>query len=451
MNITQEKKDDLSAVLKIELDKADYMPAYEKALKNYRKNLNLPGFRQGHVPMGIVNKRFGKSLLADEINNVINTTLSEYIQEQKLDILGNPMPSEKTEDVGDWDNPDKFQFYYDLALAPEFDIKLDSKSKFEFHRVEVTDEMVEKEVQALARRHGAIADVEVSEENSLLLGAFVELDENDEIVEGGIMNTSSIALEFVSDADTKKKLVGLKADSHVVVDPHKVSSDNEDLGRMLNIDKAQAATVNTNYRFNVKEVKEMKGAALEPAFFDKVFGEGEVKTEDEFRARLKASIEENFKVDSQHLFKREVMKALERKLNLSLPDEFLKRWIKLSNEEPIADDELEKQYPEYARGLVWQLIQNKLIKELDVKVGADEVIEYTKSLVANNFKQYGMPAPPDEELTEYAKNALKNQDEMRKIYERLYDIKLMEKIKETATIKEVNMSFEKFAEFAEQA
>lgn len=450
MNITQENKNDLNAVLKIDIDKADYMPAFEKALKKYQKNLNLPGFRQGHVPMGIVKKRFGKALLAEEINGVINSTLTEYIQEQKLDVLGNPMPSEETEDVGDWDNPDGFEFHYDLGLAPAFEVKLDEKSKFELHQVEVSDEMVTKEVDALARRHGSVTDVEVSKENSLLLGAFVELNENDEIVEGGIMNTSSIALEFITDADTKKSLVGLKADTHIVVDPHKVSTGDEDLGRMLNIDKSQAATVNTNYRFNIKEVKEMQPAAMEPAFFDKVFGEGEVKTEEEFRARLKANIEESFKVDSQHLFKREVMKSLENKLKLSLPDEFLKRWIKLSNEEPIENEELEKQYPDYAKGLVWQLIQNKLVDELEVKVGADEVMDYTKMLVANNFKQYGMPAPGDEELTDYAKNALQNQDEMRKIHERLYDIKLMEKIKETASIKEVSLSYEKFVELAEQ-
>lgn len=450
MNITKEDKNDLSAVLRIDFEQADYMPAYEKALKNYRKQLNLPGFRQGHVPMGIVKKRFGKGLLADEINGMINNSLSEYIREQKLDVLGNPMPSEDVEDVGDWDNPDSFQFSYDLALAPQFEVKIDEKSEFEFYEVEVTDEMVNKEVEALTRRHGAVTDVEVSNENALLLGAFVELDENDEIVEGGKMNTSSISIEFVPDEKTKKKLIGLKADDHVVVDPHHVSSGNEDLARMLNIDKSEAAQVSNNYRFNVKEVKEMKPAALEPEFFDKVFGPGEVKTEEEFRARLKESIAQNFKGDSQQLFKREVMKKLEKSLNLSLPDDLLKRWIKLSNEEPIEDEELEQQYPEYARGLIWQLIQNKLIEGFGLKVEADEVIDYTKSIVANNFQQYGMPVPEDEQLDEYAKNALQNQDEMRKIYERLYDIKLMEKIKETAKIKEVKMSFEKFAEFAEQ-
>lgn len=450
MNITQEKKDDLNAVVQIDIEKSDYQPGYEKALKDYRQRVNLPGFRQGHVPMGIIRKRFGKSLLADEINQLINKTMREYIDEQKLDVLGSPMPSEDRKDEGDWDQPDGFKFYYDLALAPQFEVKISDKSKFDFHRVEVSDQMVDEQIESLTRRHGALSDIEVSEENDLLLGAFVELDENDEIREGGLMNTSSISIEFVKDEDTKKKLTGLKAGDYVVVDPRKVSSGDEDLAKMLGIEKTQVGAIDTNFRFNVKEVKRMQNAALNQELFDKLYGEGNITSEAELRERIKADMDKMFEADSDQLFKREVMKQLESKADINLPDDLLKRWIKLSNEKPIDDEQLEKEYPEYARGLKWQLIQNQLIKELEVKVEADDVLDYTKSIVAKNFSQYGMPVPEDEELTEYAKNALKNQEEVRKIYEQLYDIRLMEKIRETAKINEVSLPYDKFVEFAQQ-
>lgn len=450
MNITQEKKDELNAVVIIDVSKSDYQPLYEKALKDYRRRVNLPGFRQGHVPMGIIKKRFGKSLLAEEINQLVNNSIRNYIDEHKLDVLGSPIPSSDHKDEGNWDQPEDFQFFFDMAIAPKFEVKITEKTKFDFHRVAVSDKMVDEQIDNLTRRHGKLSDAEVSEDNDLLLGTFVELDENDEIQEGGIMNTSSISIEFVKDEDTKKKLIGLKPGDVAVLDPTKISSGPADMAKMLGIEAAQAETITRNFRFNVKEVKRMERAALNQELFDKLFGKDEVTSEEDFRSRIKTDMEKMFNADSDQLFKREVMKSLEEKLNIQLPDEFLKRWIQLSNEKPLSDEELEKEYPNYARGLVWQLIQNQLIKEFELKVGADDVLEYTKDIVANNFRQYGMPVPEDEELSDYAKNALKNQDEVRKIYEQLYDVKLMEKIREISKINEIALPYDEFVEFAQK-
>ncbi len=450
MNITQEKKDELNALVKIDVSKSDYQPLYEKALKDYRRRVNLPGFRQGHVPMGIIKKRFGKSLLAEEINQLVNNSIRNYIDEHKLDVLGSPIPSTDHKDEGNWDQPEDFQFFFDMAIAPKFEVKITEKTKFDFHRVAVSDKMVDEQIDNLTKRHGKLSDAEVSEDNDLLLGTFVELDENDEIQEGGIMNTSSISIEFVKDEDTKKKLIGLKPGDVAVLDPTKISSGPADMAKMLGIEAAQAETITRNFRFNVKEVKRMERAALNQELFDKLFGKDEVTSEEDFRSRIKTDMEKMFNADSDQLFKREVMKSLEEKLNIQLPDEFLKRWIQLSNEKPLSDEELEKEYPNYARGLVWQLIQNQLIKEFELKVGADDVLEYTKEIVANNFRQYGMPVPEDEELSDYAKNALKNQDEVRKIYEQLYDVKLMEKIREISKINEIALPYDEFVEFAQK-
>lgn len=450
MNITQENKDALSAVVKIEFEQDDYQPLYEKALKDYRKRVNLPGFRQGHVPMGIVKKRFGTSLLADEINNLISSSLQKHIEENKLRVLGNPMPSEDREDVANWENPDKFEFNFDLALAPEFEVGINDKTKFDYHRVEVSESMIDEQVDSLLRRHGKLSDVAESGDKDIIVGDFVELDENDEIKEGGILNPGHVTLEFLKDEATKASLIGLKPGDHLVVDPHKVSDGAEDLAKMLGISKEEAADVQTNYRFNVKEVKCMAPAEMNQELFDKLFGEGEVSSETELRDRIKKDMENMFEADSERLFQREMMKSIEKKLDVKLPDDLLKRWIKMSNEKPLGDEELEQQYPDYRRGLVWQLVQNALIKELEIKVSGDDVLDYTKSVVANNFKQYGMPAPPDEELTEYAKSALKNQEEVRKIYDQLYEKKMIQAVRETAKINEVSIDYDKFVEFAQQ-
>lgn len=451
MNINQENKDALSAVVKIEFEKSDYQPLYEKALKDYRKRVNLPGFRQGHVPMGIVKKRFGTSLLADEINNLISSSLQKHIEDNKLRVLGNPMPSEDREDVANWENPDKFEFNFDLALAPDFEVKINDKTKFDFHRVKVSESMIDEQVDSLLRRHGKMSDVETAQDKDVIIGDFVELDENDQIKEAGILSSGHITLEFLKDEPTKKSLVGLKAGDHIVVDPYKVSDGEEDLAKMLNISPEEAAQVNTNYRFNVKEVKRMTPAEMNQELFDKLFGEGQISSEKELRDRIKQDMENMFAADSERLFQREMMKSIEKKLDVKLPDDLLKRWIKMSNEKPLSDSELEQQYPDYRRGLVWQLVQNALIKELDVKVSGDDVLDYTKSVVANNFKQYGMPAPPDEELTEYAKSALKNQEEVRKIYDQLYEKKMVQAVRDTAKINEVSLDYDKFVEFAQQA
>lgn len=450
MNITQEKKDNLNAVVKVTLDKTDYEGLYQNALKDYRKKVNLPGFRVGHVPMGIVEKKFGKSLLADEINNLLNKIIREYIEENKLDLLGSPIPSADKEDSGNWDNPDGFEFFFDMAYAPQFEVGLSSKSKFEFVRVEVSDEMIDEQLDSMTRRYGKLSEAEVSEKNDMLIGDFVELDENDEILEGGIFKSSSISIEYVKDEATKASLIGLKSGDIVVVDPHKVSSGHDDLGRMLGITHHQVHDLKGNFRFNVKDVKRMEKAELNQSLFDRVAGEGKVSSVEELRAKIKEDMEQMFEADSEKLFKREVMKHLAKQLNLQLPDEFLKRWIRVSNEKPITTEQLESELPGYLHGLSWQLIENQMIKELGVKVEHEDVVNLTKSLLVKNFKQYGMPAPEDDELTESAKNVLKNQDELRKVYEMAYDQKLMATIRETATITDVKMTYEKFAEFAQQ-
>ncbi|MGB6035185.1 MAG: trigger factor [Cryomorphaceae bacterium] len=451
MQITQEKIDEKNALLKIKVEPTDYNDKYNDALKRARKQVQMPGFRPGKIPMGVIKSRYGKSLLAEEMNQVLNQSIQSYIAEQNLKILGSPMPKEDHVDNGNWDNPGDFEFVYELGLAPKLDVKISNKDKFEYNTIKIDKKLVDDEVNRIARRYGKVEDVEKAGENDMLVGDFVELDESGEIVPGGVMNQSTVSLEFI-DKDLAKKFHGLKVGDDLKVQPSLLAKDNDDLGRMLGLTGEALANTGDNYKFIVREVKRMEPAELNEEFFNKTFGEdSDVKTEKDFREKVTSDLEKHFVSDSDRLFKRDISKAMIEKYNPDLPDEFLKRWIRLSNEKPVTAEEVEKDYAEYRKSLQWQLIFNELVSQDAIKVAQDDVIEKTKELLVGNYAQYGMPAPEDKELEESAKRVLGNQEEARKIYDMLYDEKLISYVKETATVKDKEVSFDKFVELASEA
>lgn len=449
MHITEEKVSDQNALLKIKITPEDYSDKYNQALKQYRKQVSMPGFRPGKVPIGVVKKRYGKSLLAEELNKVLSDRIQKYITEKDLQVLGSPMPTDQNEDQGDWDNPSDFEFTYELGLAPDLKVNIDKKKKFEYFTIKVDDKLLDEQIGDIARRYGKLVDAENAKEKDMLVGDFVELDENDEIKEGGILNTSTIAIEHI-DADVQKDFIGKKPGDSVVVDPHKVSRNHEDLERMLNISHEQVHQLSGNFQFNINEVKEMIPAEINQELFDKIFGEGEVQDEKEFRARVKDDIQKGFSQDSDRLFKRDITNKLIEDYNPTLPDDFLKRWIQMSNEKPITAFEVERDYDSYRKSLQWQLIFNDLIKQDEIKIEQDEVIDRAKTLLSSQYAQYGLPAPDDNELTETAMKVLANQDESRKLYDMLYDEKLVEYIRNNATVKDKEVAYDKFVELAQK-
>ena len=450
MNITEEKISDQNALLKIKIEKDDYSNQYDTALKTYRRKMNLPGFRAGKVPLGIVKQRFGKSLLADELNKMLNEKIQGYITEKDLKVLGSPIPSEDHKDEGDWDNPSSFEFVYELGLAPELKVTISDKDKFTYYTIDIDDKLIKKQVDMIGRRYGKMSEAEKAGKNDMLVGDFVELDKKDEVVPGGIMNQATISLEFIDEKEAKK-FIGKKVGDDVVVDPHKVSRGHDDLGKMLGVSHAEVHDIDTNFKFIIREIKHLEPAETNQEFFDKIFGEGEVKTEKEFHAKIAEDLKNGFVEDSDRLFKRDITKTLIEKYNPSLPDTFLKKWIKMTNEKPISTEEIERDYASYSRSLQWQLIFNTLLENKDIEIGQEHVVERTKELMAKQYQQYGMPAPEDEELTATAMKVLGNQDEARKVYDMLYDEKLVEYIRKNATVKEKAVDYDKFVEMASQA
>lgn len=437
MNVVEEKIDDLNAILRVTITPEDYSEKVDKTLSDYRKQANIPGFRPGKIPMSLVKKKYGKSILADELNKLINQSLNDFITTNKLNVLGNPLPKEDEEVKGDFTNPSEFEFAYEIGMAPDFELDLSKKTSIDYLKVDVSEEMLDKEVENLARRYGSLIAAETVGEKDMVLGEFVQKD-------GDIKNTSSISVEFIADDAAKKELVGQKVGAVLTVDPRKVSKGNDDMAAMLAISKEEAETLSGEFEFKISEIKTMVPAAVDQALFDKLFGEGAVNSETELREKIAADLERMFGNDSDRLFSQKVSEELLEKTAFELPEDFLKRWIMASSEKEISPTEIDAEFDNYKKSLKWQLIQNKLIKDNGIKVENEEILSYTKGLLANQFAQYGMPAPDDETLNEQAKSVLKNKDEANKIYDNVYGIKMLNFFKETVKLNEKSLPYDDF-------
>jgi len=447
MDIQKNQIDELNLELVLSLEKADYEGNWKKAMKNYGKQVSVPGFRQGHVPMGMIKKQYGKALLAEELNKMINEQLQGYIEENDLKVLGNPLPVADAES-GDWDQPDAFKFTYEIGLAPDFTLDLGKKAKFTRYKVEVDDTLINKQVEEVARRYGKLSEPEKSEAKDLLVGTFIEL-ENGDIKPGGIMSDSTISLEFIKDKKTQKQLVGKAIGDEVDVDLEKLAENHSDMGRMLNISHEEVhALADTNFRLRIKEVKRLAPADINQELFDKIYGEGTITTEEEFRARVKSELENNFNRDAENIFRRHVADAAIENVKLDLPDAFLKKWIAASNEKPISKEDLEAEYPNYAKGLKWQLIEGEVIKSEKIEIDGERVLEQAKIETKQQYAQYGLNLE-GEQLEGMAKQAISNQDELKRIYNYLYEVEAIKALAEKGKTEEKSVSYDKFVEIAQ--
>lgn len=444
MNITQEKIDDLNAVIKVQLKEEDYQDKVENQLKEYRKKASVPGFRKGHVPMGMVKKMVGTNLLVDELNKILSDTLQEYLTNEKLEVLGNPLPKMEDDETIDWENQKEFEFKYEVGLAPSFKVDSLDKLKVDAYKIKVSDKDVQKYVDDLARRYGKMTNPEVAEKDDMVFGKFEELDGEGKVKEGGITNSSVIIINAVTDKNLQKQLVGAKAGDMFVVDPKTVSEHESDQAQAIGVDVNELKNIISKFNYTVEKVNRVIASDLNQELFDKIFGEGTVKSEKEFRDKIAEELNKGLIADSDRKLKADIQDALMDSLKLKLPDTFLKKWIKASNEKPITDEQIELEYDMYAKSLQWQLIENKIIESNEIKVEFEEVIDYTKGLLTQQMQSMGMPTNDDEQLTQTAQSVLQNQEEARKIYGMLYDSKLMDLYKSTCKLKEKEVSLEEF-------
>ena len=448
MNVTRQEVNAETALLTVQVSPADYQSKVAASLDKYRKQAKIPGFRPGKVPMGLIQKQYGKGVLAEEMNKLVSDALYAYVQENKLEILGNPIPKEGSEVKGDFDNPGDFEFVYEIGYSPAIDLKLTNKSKYDYVQVKIDDKLIDQQIDDLRRRYGKMTSADEVNDTDMILAQFVELNEDGSIKEGGIMHSSTTSMEFIEDKKVKKSLVGKKVGDKVTVSASAITRGDSDKAAMLGIKPEELLNHTDSYQMTINDIKRMELAELNQDLFDKLFGEGAVSSEKELRERIAADLKNMFANDSDRLLTREVYRDLVENTPVNLPNDFLKRWIQLSNEKPITIEQIEADYDSYAKDLKWQLIQGHIFKANDIKLDNAEVIEFTKGLIANQFAQYGIPAPEDAELTKQAAGALQNREEANRIYDMLAETKLTQYFKDTVKLNSKEISYDEFVELA---
>jgi trigger factor len=452
MNISKEVKDDLTAVLKIQINKGDYEPKVEKVLEDYRKKAHIDGFRPGKVPAGIVRKMYGKTVMADEINKLLSENVMKYIQDEKIHILGDPLPSEKEQKPIDWENDTEFEFAFDLGIAPEFDLKLSKKEKFVQYTIEPDSKIIDTYKDNYARRYGAFKSCDtVAEGKEMIKASFVELNADGTPKEQGISTTdSTIYLEFLKDEDIKKQFTGIKAGSVLSFNLRKAYPNDVELGSILKIKKEQAASVDSDFQLTVENISQFEKAAINQELFDKIYGEGNVTSEEQFSSKINDEISANLSRETDYKFRLDAKEKILTKVDFNLPVDFLKRWIFSSNDGKFTVEQIDQDFPKFERDLKWQLIQNKIIKDNDLKISEEEILEFAKVYARMQFEQYGLFSVPEEHITNFAQESLKREEERRRLIERKYEDKVLDFVKESVTIDNKNISAEEFDKLLEE-
>lgn len=446
MNISLENLDKVSAVLTIKLEKADYEAKVETALKNFRKKANVPGFRPGQVPMAILKKRFGKDITAEEVNKLLGEKLYEYIREKELNILGEPLPSLDHQPELDFDTMEEFTFKFDVALAPEFNVELSADDKLDYYEIEVSDEMIEKQVNMYAQRGGSYEKVDSYEAKDMVKGLLAELDENGNTKEGGIQVENAVMLpEYMKNDDQKAIFSACKVNDVLVFNPNKAYDGHDvEVASLLKIKKEDAATMTSDFSFQVQEITRFKSAELNQELFDQVFDKGTVTTEEEFRARIKDLVAGQFVGDSEYKFMLDVRNYLMDKVGkLEYPDTFLKRFMRVSNPKK-GEEFVEENYEKSLVELTWHLIKENLVKVYGIKVEKEDLIATAKEITKMQFAQYGMLNAPEDLLENYANEMLKKQEQVENLVNRSVEVKLSENLKNVVTLNKKSVSLDEF-------
>ncbi len=449
MKITQSKVKNLTAIISVEVHELDYTEKVTKTLQNYQKTVQTPGFRTGKTPMNIINKKYKTSVVIDEVNNLIQDQLYKYISEQQLKVLGSPMPIE--DQPIDWANTLDFNFKYEIGLAPDFDIKITSKDKLNYYKIQADSKIVDSYCNDIAKRYGKMSSPESSVEGDLVFCNIEQLDLNGKVMNDGIKNDATVSMDYIVNSKIKKKFIGLKKDDAIVINVMKAFNNNADLAAMLNIEKTTLSNLSSEeFKFTVKNINRLEPADLNTDLFDKVYGPGAVNNENEFKDKIKAEAEAQFIGESDRMFKNDVVYYFINKLKLNMPDDFLKRWLVKTSEQPITMDLLEKEYDMYAKSLQWQLIENKILEKYQIKVTEDDILTHAKELISMQMKQYGQPEGDDKQLTDIANNILKNKEERKKLYDQIFDERTLAVYKEEFKLNKKSISYDDFVKLASE-
>ncbi|MDB4094345.1 trigger factor [Flavobacteriaceae bacterium] len=434
MNITRESIDTLNAVVKIEVAKADYSDNVDKILANYRKTANIPGFRKGHVPMGFVKKQYGKAVLVDEVNKLIQEALGKYLTEEKLDVLGNPLP--RSQDNLDWDKDD-FSFEFEIGLSPEFEIKLKAKKALTKYTITADKKMIDDQLVNIQKQYGKLTAKSVVEQEDEVTGVFFNDAE-------GIEATATFTLDKLKGKSNTKAFLGANVDAVLTLDTKGLFADSHDLMTYLKVDHDTAHGLDVQVTFTISEVNSRELAEFDQELFDKLFGPGVVTSVTELRAKITEDAEKQFVQQADQKFLNDVTEHLVENTKFDLPTQFLQKWIQTAGDKELDVAQAKEEYEKSEKSMRYQLIESKLIVDNSLQVNFEDLKAYTSEMIKGQMAQYGQTNPTEKEIDDIVARVLSNQEEVKRISEQLTSQKLLDFYKENANFKDKKLTYEAF-------
>ena len=444
MNIVRKDLDSSNATITISIEKTDYSEKVEKTLRDYRKKANIPGFRPGMVPLNLLKKMYGKSILAEEINKIISDELYKYIQENKVNMLGEPLPNETEQKEIDFNTQEDFEFIFDLGLAPDFEVELSKKDKVKYYQIIPSDEMIENQIKSYTGRYGKYIQEEVVEEKDMVKGELFELQDGKAHETGIHLTDAVLTPAYMKDDASKSSFVGAKKGDVITFNPKTAFENEAEIASLLKISKEEAAVISADFQMTIEGITRYHEAEIDQELFDKVYGEGVVTSAEDFKNKIKAGIQETLENDSEYKFGIDAREVLVNKYeSLAFPDAFLKRWLINTNKD-LTEETLEADYPKMISDLKWQLIKDKLAKTNDINVEKNDVEDYARKIARSQFAQYGMIGMDDAILDNYVKDMLKKEDTLKGIVDKVAENKVLGIIKNAVKIDTKEVSIEEF-------
>jgi trigger factor len=444
MNVTRENIDDLNAVLKVKIEKADYEEKVETVLKDYRKKATIKGFRPGMVPIGLVKKMYGRAVQIEEINKVVTENIQKYITDEKLEILGDPLPKTDEQDKIDFETQEEFTFSFELGLAPVIELKLSKKNKVSEYQIIIDEKMKNDYLENYTRRYGELRKAEVTEEKDVVKGKIEAIDSTGNILTGGpSVDDTSLGIDIIKDKKIKKQFIGKNLHETIDFDLKKAYPNDTEIAGILHKKKEEVAEIDGNFRFTINDISRFFPAELGKELFDKIYGEGVVSTEEEFMKKIEDEIAVNLRRESDFKLMMDLKALALEKTDFQLPEEFLKKWLVRVNEKT-TPDQIEKEFDSFRKDLKWQLIRNKVAHNNEIKISEEELLKEAANITRYQFQQYGLFYATDDQINNYAKETLKREEDAKRIAEKILEEKVIAEIKELVKLENKSVTVEEF-------
>ncbi len=444
MNITRENVDDLNALLTVTVEKTDYEEKVDKVLRDYRRNANIKGFRQGNAPMGMIKRMYYVPVLADEVNKLVSQSLYDYLSKEEINILGEPLAKKNEEKSIDFEQDEQFEFQFELGLSPEIKLEITDKEKFPYYKIKVAKKELEEYKENVAKHHGEFISVDAADKDELIKCNLDKVDKEGKVVEESIsVEDASMSLEMMKDKDQQLLFKGAKKGDEIVFDVKKAYPNDTEVASLLRINKEEIPMIDGKFKCTINDVQKFEKAEIDEELFNKIYGEGNVKTEAEFDNKLKEEMKVQYERDSEYRFGIDVKEMLTKKAKIDLPVDFLKKWL-LETNEKMTQEQVESEFSQYEDDFKWQLIKDHLYKVHDIKADESEIRDSAREVARAQYQQYGINDIPDEYLDNFANELLSKNEEARRITDRKLEEKLLNFIKNTARIEEKEISVEKF-------